>query len=55
MKRDIKDSDYYLEQGRVHFTNDYLFHRGPCCGGNCRHCPYDVSIKGNTKLRDELD
>jgi hypothetical protein len=45
--------DYYLEEGRVHFTKEYLEKRGPCCGGQCRHCPYDERIKGNTILRDE--
>jgi hypothetical protein len=44
--------DYYLEDGRVHFTKEYLEKRGPCCGGECRHCPYNERIKGNTTLRD---
>jgi len=26
--------DYYLEDGRVVFTKEYLENRGPCCGGN---------------------
>jgi hypothetical protein len=43
--------DYYLEDGRVHFTKEYLENRGPCCGGTCRHCPYDKKEKGNTTLR----
>ena len=44
--------DYYLEDGRVHFTKEYLEKRGPCCGSHdCRHCPYDKKEKGNTTLR----
>jgi hypothetical protein len=43
--------DYYLEDGRIHFTKEYLEKRGPCCGNECRHCPYDKSEKGNTSLR----
>jgi hypothetical protein len=46
--------DYYLENGRVHFTKEYLEKRGPCCGGTCRHCPYDKKEKGNTTLRSGL-
>lgn len=45
--------DYYLEDGRVHFTKEYLEKRGPCCGGTCRHCPYDKKEKGNTHLRED--
>jgi hypothetical protein len=42
--------DYYLEDGRVHFTKEYLKKRGPCCGGQCINCPYNERIKGNTTL-----
>ena len=55
-KKKIKfteEKDYYLEEGRVHFTKEYLKKRGPCCGGKCRHCPYIERIKGNTILKDE--
>ena len=43
--------DYYLEDGRIHFTKEYLEKRGPCCANDCRHCPYDKREKGNTSLR----
>lgn len=43
--------DYYLEDGRIHFTKEYLEKRGTCCGNNCRHCPFDANIKGNKSLR----
>ena len=45
--------DYYLEDGRVHFTKEYLEKRSFCCGGTCRHCPYDKKEKGNNTLRSE--
>ena len=45
--------DYYLEDGRVHFTKEYLEKRGPSCGGTCRHCPYNKREKGNTHLRED--
>jgi hypothetical protein len=48
----IEFKDYYLEEGRIHFTKEYLLkNREQCCGSLCRHCPYDKSEKGNTTLR----
>ena len=49
------DRDYYLEDGRVHFTKEYLENRGPCCGNECRHCPYNKCEKGNTSLREDTN
>jgi hypothetical protein len=50
-KEFVKGRDYYLEDGRVIFTKEYLSKRGPCCGNECVNCPYNESIKGNTTLR----
>lgn len=50
-KEFIIGRDYYLEDGRIHFTKEYLEKRGTCCGNNCRHCCYDKCEKGNTSLR----
>lgn len=35
-----ENKDYYLENGAMVFTADYLTRRGYCCGSGCRHCPY---------------
>ena len=35
-----ENKDYYLENGAMVFTSDYLSRRGYCCGSGCRHCPY---------------
>jgi iron complex transport system substrate-binding protein len=35
-----ESKDYYLENGAMVFTSDYLSRRGYCCGSGCRHCPY---------------
>lgn len=32
--------DYYLEDGLLVFTAQYLRERGYCCENDCRHCPY---------------
>jgi len=42
---------YYLENGKVVFTDEYHIKRGYCCGNGCRHCPYyPKHLKSNTKL-----
>lgn len=50
----ILPSDYYVENDRVVFTEEYHTRRGVCCGSHngCRHCPYEPKgIKGNKILR----
>lgn len=32
--------DFYLEDGVVVFTEQYLLRKGSCCFCGCRHCPY---------------
>ncbi len=34
------ETDYYLENGYVVFTENYHKRRGYCCGSGCRHCPF---------------
>lgn len=42
---------YYLEDGKVIFTEKYHTDRGSCCGNSCRHCPFTKPVKkGNKKL-----
>lgn len=36
----VEGVDYYLEDGRVVFTEAYHLRRGYCCNSRCRHCPY---------------
>lgn len=36
----ILGEDYYLENGRYVFTEQYHLKRGYCCNSGCRHCPY---------------
>lgn len=38
------ESDYYLENGYVVFTESYHKKRGYCCGSGCRHCPFPKEI-----------
>lgn len=35
--------DYYLENGLMVFTSEFLLKRGYCCERGCRHCPYGYS------------
>lgn len=49
-KRFIKDIDYYIEDGRVVFTKEYLLKKNKCCGSKCENCPYNpLHEKGATK------
>jgi len=32
--------DYYLENGKIVFTEQFHLKRGHCCDNKCRHCPY---------------
>lgn len=52
-KEFVENIDYYLEEGRVHFTKEYLLDKPACCGNFCRHCPFSKNEKGNKKLRQE--
>jgi hypothetical protein len=54
MKKDfIEKIHYYLENGKVVFTEQYHIDRGYCCSNGCRHCPYEPRhIKGNKELKN---
>lgn len=48
----IEGIHYYLENGKVVFTELYHKERGSCCGNKCRHCPYDPKYeKGNKNIK----
>lgn len=51
-KEFIKDIDYYVEDGRVIFTEAYNLKRGSCCGNDCKHCAYSPrSVKSNKDIK----
>jgi hypothetical protein len=39
-KEFIEGKHYYLDVGKIVFTEQYHLERGECCGKKCRHCPY---------------
>jgi hypothetical protein len=46
--------DYYLEKGKIIFTEMYLTKRKKCCGSGCRHCCYfPPFVKGNIILKEK--
>jgi hypothetical protein len=50
----LEKEDYYIENGKYVFTEQYHLKRGSCCGSGCRNCPYTPKyVKGTTKT--ELD
>jgi hypothetical protein len=40
--------DYYIENGKHVFTEQYHAKRGFCCGNKCRHCPYEPKYERYT-------
>jgi hypothetical protein len=38
--------DYYLENGRMVFTEAFLRARKRCCQSGCRHCPWRSAGSG---------
>jgi hypothetical protein len=46
----VEGIDYYIENGFVVFTANYLRKRGYCCESGCRHCPYGFVRKDGTQL-----
>jgi hypothetical protein len=55
LKKELIDGiHYYLEKGKVIFTQQFHLDRGFCCGNKCRHCPfYPKYIKGTTKINEK--
>lgn len=39
--------DYYIENGLMVFTGEFLQRRGYCCERGCRHCPYGYTGNKN--------
>ena len=43
-KINLKEDEYYFNQGKLVFTEQYHLRRGRCCNNLCKHCPYkDIS------------
>jgi len=50
-KEFIEGVHFYLDSGKVVFTEAYFLQRGTCCGNKCRHCPFTKpAVKGNKEL-----
>ena len=39
-KPKLLPQDFYWEDGKMVFTEQYHLKRGSCCDSGCRHCPY---------------
>jgi hypothetical protein len=40
----IEGEDFYLDRGRMVFTEKYLLKKGKCCHHGCRHCPWKKKV-----------
>jgi hypothetical protein len=49
----IEEIDYYMENGLMVFTAQYLRDRGYCCTSGCRHCPYGFERENSAGLPGE--
>jgi hypothetical protein len=49
----IEGIDYYMENGLMVFTAQYLRDRGYCCTSGCRHCPYGFERETSAEQPDE--
>jgi len=48
----IEGIDYYLENGLMVLTEQYLRERGYCCTSGCRHCPYGFERERSVEPSD---
>ena len=52
-KNFVEKIHYYLENGKVIFTEQYHIDRGFCCGNGCRHCAFQPThIKGSNDIKN---
>ena len=49
MQSPKENEDYYIENGKVVFTEKYHLKRGKCCKIGCKHCPYKKKSKIDKK------
>jgi hypothetical protein len=51
-KEFIQGIHYYLQNGLIIMTEKYHIEKGSCCGGVCKHCPYEPkNLKDNKNLK----
>lgn len=51
----IEGVDYYMEEGRMVLTREFLLRRGHCCNSKCRNCPYRTKDKVPDPSLEKLD
>ena len=52
----LSPSDYYIENGKYVFTEQFHLKRGHCCGNFCRHCAYEPKhVKNNKNIKKDFD
>jgi len=49
----LEGIDYYIENGLLVFTAQYLRDRGYCCTSGCRHCPYGYERFDPAEIPDD--
>jgi hypothetical protein len=54
-KTKLQPDEFYWEQGRLVFTEQYHLRRGRCCNNNCKHCPYKDLSEGDQYRERNFD
>jgi hypothetical protein len=54
-KINLKEDEYYFNQGKLVFTEQYHLNRGRCCNNNCKHCPYKDLSEGDEYRERNFD
>ena len=54
-KINLKEDEYYFNQGKLVFTEQYHLRRGRCCNNFCKHCPYKDLSEGDEYRERNFD
>ena len=50
----VQSKYFYMDEGKMVLTEQFLKDRGYCCGQKCCHCPYWPKYQySNTKLKED--
>jgi hypothetical protein len=42
--------DYYMDNGKMVLTKEFLLKRGKCCTNGCRNCPFIKKREKNNEI-----
>ena len=51
-KINLKEDEYYFNQGKLVFTESYHRKRGKCCNNSCKNCPWKKDLSEGDEYRE---